>query len=87
MERLVTLEESKRQFVFHVAIGGADLCLCLQGIFGGPWYRKLFKLFNLTFGLASLITACLGIWGAAEVIEATFAIAGAATSFGCTAPI
>lgn len=60
---------------------------CVQGLFGGPWYRKLFKLFNLTFGLASLITACLGIWGAAEVIKATFAIAGAATSFGCTAPI
>lgn len=84
MEGLVSLEEGKCQFVFRVMTA---VSTCVQGLFGGPWYRKLFKLFNLTFGLASLITACLGIWGAAEVIEATFAIAGAATSFGCTAPI
>ena len=59
----------------------------LQGLFGGPWYRKFFKLFNTLFGLACLSAACLGLWGAAEAIKATFAIAGAATSFGCKAPV
>ncbi|KAF8686131.1 hypothetical protein AX14_003942, partial [Amanita brunnescens Koide BX004] len=58
-----------------------------RGLFGGPWYRKLFKLFNLSFGLACLSAACLGTWGAAEAVKATFAIAGAATSFGCKAPV
>jgi hypothetical protein len=87
VERLVSLEESKRQFVFRVAIGGTDLCLSLQGIFGGPWYRKLFKLFNLFLGLACLSAACLGTWAAGEAIKATFAIASGAASFGCKAPV
>lgn len=58
-----------------------------RGLFGGSWYRKLFKLFNLLIGLSCLSAACLGIWGAGEAIKATFAIAGAATSFGCQAPV
>ena len=56
----------------------------LQGLFGGRWY---FKTFNLTLGLAGLATACIGIWGTSEVIKETFTISGAATSFGCTAPV
>ena len=84
MERLVSVEESKCQ---PVSRAKAAILTCLQGLFGGPWYRKLFKLFNTLFGLACLSAACLGLWGAAEAIKATFAIAGAATSFGCKAPV
>ncbi|KAF8325342.1 transmembrane amino acid transporter [Amanita rubescens] len=58
-----------------------------RGLFGGPWYTTLFKTFNLVLGLAGLATACLGMWGAGEAIKATFQIAGAATSFGCTGPV
>jgi len=58
-----------------------------RGLFGGPWYTILFKTFNLVLGLAGLATACLGMWGAGEAIKATFQIAGAATSFGCTGPV
>ena len=62
----------------------AAVLTCLQGLFGGPWYRKLFQLFNLLFGLACLSAACLGILGAAEAIKAMFAIHGAAR---CKAPV
>ncbi|KAF8678538.1 hypothetical protein AX14_004692, partial [Amanita brunnescens Koide BX004] len=55
-----------------------------RGLFGGRWY---FKMFNLMLGLAGLTTACLGMWAAGSTIRATFAISGAATSFGCTAPV
>ncbi|KAF8722745.1 hypothetical protein AX14_009564 [Amanita brunnescens Koide BX004] len=55
-----------------------------RGLFGGRWY---FKMFNLTLGLASLATACLGMWAAGSVIKSTFANSGAATSFGCAAPV
>ncbi|KAK2461346.1 hypothetical protein APHAL10511_006631 [Amanita phalloides] len=58
-----------------------------RGLFGGSLYSFLFKLFNLVLGLAGLATACLGMWGAGEAIKATFALGGAATSFGCTAPV
>ncbi|KAK2464847.1 hypothetical protein APHAL10511_003146 [Amanita phalloides] len=64
-----------------------DLSRWKRGIFGGSWYSVLFKLFNLALGLAGLATACLGMWGAGEAIKATFALSGAATSFGCTAPV
>jgi len=55
-----------------------------RGLFGGRWYLKMF---NLILGLAGLAAACMGVWAASETIQATFAIAGAATSFGCTAPV
>jgi len=55
-----------------------------RGLFGGRWY---FKLFNLIVFLGSAVLACLGMWGAGEVIKATFQISGAATSFGCTSPV
>jgi len=55
-----------------------------RGLFSERWH---FKMFNLTLGLASFATACLGMWAAAKVIQAAFAISGAATSFGCTAPV
>ncbi|KAG6812379.1 hypothetical protein H0H92_003192, partial [Tricholoma furcatifolium] len=54
-----------------------------RGLFSGKWY---FKLFNLICGMGGLAMACLGMWGAGESIKATFALAGAATSFGCNAP-
>jgi hypothetical protein len=56
----------------------------LQGLFSGRWY---FKMFNLILGLASFATACMGMWAAGETIQAMFAISGAATSFGCIAPV
>ena len=37
--------------------------------------------------LASLATACMEMWAAGSVIKSTFANAGAATAFGCTAPV
>jgi len=58
-----------------------------RGLFSGSWYRKLFKLFNLFLGMACLSMSCLGMWGAGEAIKATFALTGAATSFGCKAPV
>lgn len=51
---------------------------------GSRWY---YKVFNLVLFLASLSMACLGMYGAGESIKATFALSGAATSFGCTAPV
>jgi hypothetical protein len=60
---------------------------CLQGLFCGPWHHNLFKYFNLALGCAALATACLGMWGSGEAVKATFAISGAATSFGCKAPV
>lgn len=55
-----------------------------RGLFSGRWY---FKLFNLLMALGGLAMACLGMWGAGESIKAVFANAGAATSFGCRAPV
>jgi len=55
-----------------------------RGLFSGRWY---FKMFNLVLGFAGLTAACLGMWAAGSTIRATFAISGAATSFGCTAPV
>ncbi|KAJ6610198.1 oligopeptide transporter protein [Mycena sp. CBHHK59/15] len=55
-----------------------------RGLFSGRWY---FKLFNFILFLASMAMACLGMWAAGESVKATFAIAGAATSFGCRAPV
>jgi len=55
-----------------------------RGLFSGRWY---FKLFNFLLFLASLAMSFLGMWAAGESIKATFAITGAATSFGCAAPV
>ncbi len=77
----------KRVSVKCLSIADSKSDFCLQGLFGGPWYTTLFKTFNLVLGLAGLSTACLGMWGAGEAVKATFQIAGAATSFGCTAPV
>jgi hypothetical protein len=46
------------------------------------WY---FKFFNLCFFLASLATACLGMYAAGESIKETFD-EGVVTSFGCKSP-
>ncbi|KAJ6591532.1 transmembrane amino acid transporter protein-domain-containing protein [Mycena vulgaris] len=55
-----------------------------QGLFSGLWY---FKLFNFILFLASTAMAGLGMWAAGETVKAMFALAGAATSFGCRAPV
>ncbi|KAH9484608.1 N amino acid transport system protein [Psilocybe cubensis] len=55
-----------------------------RGLFSG---HVLFKLFNLIIALGGLAMACLGMWGAGKAIKATFAQAGAATSFGCRSPV
>ncbi|KAL5497898.1 hypothetical protein ACEPAH_2829 [Sanghuangporus vaninii] len=47
----------------------------------------IYKLFNLVLFLGSLAMACLGMYGSGKSIQATFASAGAATSFGCGAPV
>ncbi|KAJ7091392.1 transmembrane amino acid transporter protein-domain-containing protein [Mycena belliarum] len=55
-----------------------------RGLFSGRWY---FKLFNLILFLASTAMAGLGMWAAGETVKSTFAVSGAATSFGCRAPV
>ncbi|CAK5283068.1 unnamed protein product [Mycena citricolor] len=50
-----------------------------RGLFSGHWY---FKLFNFVLFLASLSMAGLGMWAAGESVKTTFALSGAATSFG-----
>ncbi|KAK7012204.1 aa-trans domain-containing protein [Favolaschia claudopus] len=55
-----------------------------RALFSGRWY---FKLFNLVLFLASMSMAGLGMWAAGESAKATFAMSGAATSFGCRAPV
>ncbi|EJD01782.1 uncharacterized protein FOMMEDRAFT_141050 [Fomitiporia mediterranea MF3/22] len=49
--------------------------------------RVFYKLFNLVLFLGSLTMACLGMYGSGKSIQATFASGGAATSFGCGAPV
>ncbi|PFH46273.1 hypothetical protein AMATHDRAFT_70223 [Amanita thiersii Skay4041] len=55
-----------------------------RGLFGGKWY---YKVINLGMSLGGLAMACLGMWGAGKSIKNTFEMAGAATSFGCGAPV
>jgi len=55
-----------------------------RGLFGG---RVWFKAFNFLVGMAALAMACLGMWGTGKAIQATFAIAGAPTSFSCHSPV
>ncbi|KAI0094160.1 transmembrane amino acid transporter protein-domain-containing protein [Irpex rosettiformis] len=51
---------------------------------GSTWY---YKTFNIVLFLASLAMACLGMYGSGKSIQETFKSGGAATSFGCTAPV
>ncbi|KAF7308777.1 Aa-trans domain-containing protein [Mycena kentingensis (nom. inval.)] len=55
-----------------------------RGLFSG---RVYYKLFNLLMTLGGLAMSGIGLWAAAESVKATFALAGAATSFGCKAPV
>ena len=55
-----------------------------RALFSGQWY---YKIFNLILFLAALSMACLGMYGSGKAIQATFAAGGAATSFGCGAPV
>nr|GAT43606.1 predicted protein [Mycena chlorophos] len=55
-----------------------------RGLFSGRWY---FKLLNFGMTLAAIAMAALGLWAAGEAAKQTFAFQGAATSFGCTAPV
>lgn len=55
-----------------------------RAFFTGNWYLKLF---NVVLFLGSLAMACLGMFGSGKSIQATFAMAGSATSFGCTSPV
>ncbi|KAF7309787.1 Aa-trans domain-containing protein [Mycena indigotica] len=55
-----------------------------RGLFSGRWY---FKLFNFLLMLAALAMAGLGLWAAGETAKTVFSSAGAATSFGCKAPV
>ncbi|KAH8112279.1 transmembrane amino acid transporter protein-domain-containing protein [Phellopilus nigrolimitatus] len=59
----------------------------IRGLLVGKWHLKLFKLFNLVLFLGSLSMACLGMYGSGFAIKAQFASGGAATSFGCGAPV
>ena len=49
-----------------------------------PWY---YQVFNILLGLGSLAMAALGMYGSGKAIQATFQSGGAATSFGCGAPV
>ena len=49
--------------------------------------NPLFKLFNVVMFLGALAMACLGMYGSGKSIQATFALSGSATSFGCTSPV
>lgn len=55
-----------------------------RGLFSGKWH---YKLFNIFLFLGSAAMACLGMYGSGKAIQETFAIAGAATSFGCKSPV
>ncbi|EJU02788.1 hypothetical protein DACRYDRAFT_106844 [Dacryopinax primogenitus] len=60
-----------------------DISRWKRGLFTG---RVWFKWMNFILALAGAATACLGIYGAVITIQVTFAN-GAATSFGCAAPV
>ncbi|KAF8967257.1 transmembrane amino acid transporter protein-domain-containing protein [Flammula alnicola] len=55
-----------------------------EGSIRGP---RVVQAFNLVIFLGGMAMACLGMWGAGEQIKATFALSGAATSFGCKSPL
>jgi len=60
-----------------------DLSRWKRGLFTG---RVWFKWMNFILAVAGAATACLGIYGSVITIQVTFAN-GAATSFGCAAPV
>ncbi|KAG0209750.1 hypothetical protein BGX28_009970 [Mortierella sp. GBA30] len=49
--------------------------------------RVWFKILNFILFLGFLVLAALGIWGTSVSIQETFRIKGAATPFGCAAPV
>ncbi|GJJ74731.1 hypothetical protein EMPS_07089 [Entomortierella parvispora] len=55
-----------------------------RGLFTG---RVYFKAFNLLLFFGFLVMAFLGMWGSGVSIQQAFKNQGAATSFGCTAPV
>ncbi|CDR48491.1 RHTO0S18e01222g2_1 [Rhodotorula toruloides] len=57
-----------------------------RGIFGGGMKRVLYKLGLFLFFLAALATAALGMWASGTDLREALK-KGAATSFGCTAPV
>lgn len=57
-----------------------------RGIMAGGSKRLTYKVINFWLFLASLATAGLGMWATGEDLRATY-VAGAASSFGCAAPV
>ncbi|KAM0754795.1 hypothetical protein T439DRAFT_377221 [Meredithblackwellia eburnea MCA 4105] len=57
-----------------------------RGIFGGGSKRVTYKVINFFFLLAALATAGLGLWATGTDLRESIQ-AGAASSFGCTAPV
>ncbi|KAF9352184.1 hypothetical protein BGX26_009949 [Mortierella sp. AD094] len=56
----------------------------MRGLFTG---RVWFKAFNLILFIGFSVWAVLGMWGSGVSIQQAFQTSGAATSFGCTAPV
>ncbi|BGP04053.1 hypothetical protein NBRC10513v2_007793 [Rhodotorula toruloides] len=57
-----------------------------RGILGGGMKHVMYKLVLFLFFLAALATAALGMWASGTDLREALK-AGAATSFGCTAPV
>ncbi|SCZ92675.1 BZ3500_MvSof-1268-A1-R1_Chr5-2g08093 [Microbotryum saponariae] len=57
-----------------------------RGLLAGGNKRLLFKLFNIVFFIGALGTGGLGMWGTGTALAQTRK-AGAASSFGCAAPV
>ncbi|KAI5474314.1 amino acid transporter [Pseudohyphozyma bogoriensis] len=57
-----------------------------RGIFGGGRKRTIIKFANLLYFLAALATAGMGLWATGTDLDEALK-AGAATSFGCAAPV
>lgn len=56
----------------------------IRALTTGKWH---YKIFNLVLFLGALSMACLGMYGSGMSIKTTFESGGAATSFGCAAPV
>ncbi|KAJ7023709.1 hypothetical protein C8F04DRAFT_1240041 [Mycena alexandri] len=63
-----------------------DLSRWKRGFFSGGLKRVAFKTANLLFFIAGVATAGLGMWATGTDLKAVIA-AGAASSFGCAAPV
>ncbi|SCV72670.1 BQ2448_4207 [Microbotryum intermedium] len=57
-----------------------------RGFLAGGSKRLAYKLFNVFFFIGALATGGLGMWGTGTALAATIK-AGAASSFGCAAPV